>query len=169
MTRLSALGITAVCLLGFSSFALADMALPPCMVGNLNLAINNAQISHWKTSTPNQYLARGHVHGRITRLFPDHSGHAHFEVSMDGGVNDTLEAVYDLKFGSIPHPAIGMEVEACGDYITSNLATRQYPRSPDDAIIHWIHRSDNLGSHPDGFLVLDGQLYGQSLPGHPFQ
>jgi hypothetical protein len=163
MKRLLALRFT---LAAFSSLALvlpatASDAIPACIAVGRDLGVNNAQVSGWKHTTRNQFLARAHVHGRLTQIYPVKNGHAHFEIQFDGASNDTLEVVYSLAFGPLPGLSLGMEVEACGDYITSNAATRAYPRSPDDAIIHWIHRNPGGMGHDSGFLVLDGRLFGQ--------
>jgi hypothetical protein len=157
MTRLKALGITLGLLFSVSAFS--DDALPRCLKGNQNVPINNAQIHKWKTTTANQFLARGHAYGRLTKVYPTKNGHAHFQIEFDD-VADTLEVVYSLDFGKLPKLAKGMEIEACGDYITSTKATSQYPPSPDGAILHWIHRSTG-GNHPSGYLAIDGRVYGQ--------
>jgi hypothetical protein len=124
------------------------------------LAINNDQVLQWKTSTPNQFLARGHIQGRIIQVYPDHSGHEHFSVEIGNASGDTIEVIYNLSFGATAPLAVGMEVEACGDYITSDAPAGPYPASPDGAILHWVHRATN-GRHDSGFLMIDGVLYGQ--------
>jgi hypothetical protein len=152
------LGLVLSCF-AFAPSARATDAFPVCLNGKKGLGINNAQVHVWKTTTPNQYLARGHVHGTISRLYPTKNRHAHFEIEFDGGVDDTLEVVYSLDFGKLPRLALGMEIEACGDYITSSQATSQYPPSPDGAIIHWIHKSTSR-NHASGFLAVEGRVYG---------
>ena len=147
----------------FSISAFATDALPPCMVGNKQLLINNAQVSRWKTTTKNQYVGRGHVRGRLSKIYPMKNNHAHFQIEFDGGVDDTLEVVYSLDFGKLPRLAIGMEIEACGDYITSIARTPEYPASPDGAIIHWIHASDNPKRHPHGYVAIDGRVFGGAV------
>lgn len=161
MTRFRAFGAALGLSLSFVSFAaLATELSPPCMVRDKQLNVNNAQVSKWKTTTKNQYLGRGHVTGRISRLYGEKTGHAHFQMEFDRGVDDTLEVVYSLDFGKLPKLAIGMQVEACGDYITSSKNTSRYPRSPDGAIIHWVHRSDSPAKHASGYLILDGRVFG---------
>ena len=122
---------------------------------------NNAQVLQWKTSTQNQFTSRGHVQGTIQRIFPDHSGHHHFELALGSSPGDDVEIVFNEGFGTTPPLRSGMSVEACGDYITAYAASGGYPPSPDGALIHWVHRSDNPGRHPSGFLVIDGTVYGQ--------
>jgi len=126
-----------------------------------NIPINNSQVLQWKTSTHNQFLARAHVKGVVMDVYPDHSGHNHFAIDLDSNPNDGLEVVYNISFGDIPGVNVGDMVEACGDYITSDEATSQYPASPMGAIIHWIHRNPSGQGHPSGFLIINGQLYGQ--------
>ena len=117
--------------------------VPACLDHGKVLNVMDDQVATWKSTTRNQFLARAHVTGTIHRIFPDHSGHNHFEIQMNNSAGDTLELVYNKSFGNLPSLRAGMKVEACGDYITSNHATSQYPASPDGAIMHWIH--NNLG------------------------
>lgn len=125
---------------------------PPCQdfEGNI-LPVNNAQVLYWKSNTPNQYLDRGHIYGRVGTVYPDKNGHKHFQAIIDGG---TIEIVYNDSFGS-PVIKTGDVVESCGDYITSNKATAKYPPSPDKAILHWVHRSNNPNNHPHGYLRIN--------------
>jgi hypothetical protein len=124
------------------------------------LPVNNAQVLQWKTSTPNQFLARGHVIGRIEQIYTDQSGHNHFSIQIGPNSNQMLEVIYNVEFGALPNLAIGMQVEACGDYITSNAQAGPYPPSPAGAIIHWVHYNPSGHGHDSGFLVIDGSLYG---------
>ncbi len=155
---------SAIAFLSLAPISWAD-AVPACLSKGVNLQINNAQVIQWKSSTQNQFLARAHVKGSLTRIYPDHSGHHHFEIQLDNNAQDTLEVVYNEGFGATPAVRVGDMVEACGDYITSDAPTSQYPASPDGAIIHWIHNSPNPASHPSGFLMINGVLYGQG-PGN---
>ena len=148
---------------------------PTCLdQGAKELAINNDQVANWKATTANQFLSRGHVSGTISQIFPDHSGHNHFEIQMDVKGNDTLEIIYNQSFGALPSLKKGMKVEACGDYITSNAQSGAFPPSPDGAILHWIHgTSGGHGGgafhkpalsgkqHPGGYLEIDDKVYGQ--------
>lgn len=139
--------------------AFADEPIPDCLAKGKRLGVNNAQVRKWKATTRTQFLARAHVSGRVTRLYPTRTGHAHFQMELEGG--ETLEVVYSLAFGNLPKKIpLGTDVEACGDYITSNAPTSKYPTpSPDGALIHWIHRSDSR-SHESGYLALDGRVFG---------
>jgi hypothetical protein len=134
--------------------------LPPCVdKRGEEMDFNNQQVAQWKTSTKNGYQDRGYVKGTFTRWYSDRNGHVHFQMELTG-TDTTLEVIYNTQFGEVDRNIrTGVEVIACGDYITSTKQTR-YPVSPDLAIIHWIHKSMN-GSHPSGFLMIDGQLYGQ--------
>jgi hypothetical protein len=163
MMRLTAIATAFVTALLVSSFSYAD-SLPPCLDDNGNaVTVNNAQVIQWESSTPNQFLARGNVHGPVVALYPNQTGHAHFAIQIGSDPSETLEVIYDLDFGAIPTVQLGMQVQACGDYITSNQATKYYPVSPCGAIIHWIHADPAGENHPGGFLTLNGQLYGQDL------
>ncbi len=139
--------------------------VPACLGHGQLIEVDDAQVVQWKATTPNQTLKRAHVDGTLTRLYPNHSGHAHFEIQVGPASTDTLEVVYNVSFGALPALHVGMRVEACGDYITSNAATSRYPASPDGAIIHWIHRNPSGQGHDSGFLILDGALFGTSASG----
>ncbi|MBC7693703.1 MAG: DUF3465 domain-containing protein [Methylotenera sp.] len=140
---------------------------PKCISNGQDIGINNAEVIHWKHTTKNQFLARAHVQGTVSKVFPDHSGHKHFEIKLDAGAGETLEIVYNLSFGKLPALAAGMPVEACGDYITSNAATSAYPASPDGAILHWLHgtgKGQGSGlatAHDAGYLEISDVIYGQ--------
>jgi hypothetical protein len=144
--------------LGYATLGHSDDA-PPCMSGGSAIGINNNQVIQWESSTPNQFLARGHVSGPVVQVYPDQNGHHHFAIQI--GSDSRLEVIYNEDFGSVPQMSEGMNVEACGDYITSTAQSAQYPASPDGAIIHWVHQSPNLAKHASGFLMVDGVLYGQ--------
>jgi hypothetical protein len=144
-----------------SSLALAGGPVPVCLDGKKAVPVDNAQVIQWKTSTANQFLSRGHVQGRVTRVYKNKSGHNHFEIDLGPGADDTLEIVYNISFGKLPDLKLGMEIEACGDYITSNAQTSQYPASPDGAILHWVHRNPKGKGHDSGYVVVDGVVFGQ--------
>ena len=152
-------GIWVVLFLSHLAFS-AD-TLPECLDHQVPVPINNDQVVAWKDSTANQFRARGHVTGPIMEIYPNATGHQHFEVKLGNQPEDTLEVIYNTSFGNLPILKIGMTVEACGDYITSTAQSGPYPASPVGAIIHWIHRSPNLKKHESGFLAIDGVLYGQ--------
>jgi hypothetical protein len=135
---------------------------PPCFGnGNQELPIIDGQVVQWEHTTPNQFLARAHVAGPIVQTYPDQNGHTHFEIRIGNGPDDLLEVIYNQSFGPTPEPRIGMSVEACGDYITSDAPSGPYPASPAGAIIHWIHANPSGRGHAPGYLIMDGQLCGQ--------
>lgn len=153
--------------------ALADAA-PDCLDRGTALPVMNDQVLHWKTSTQNQFQARAHVAGPVLKVYPDHSGHHHFEIQLGKDQTATLEVIFNEAFGAVPAIQPGMQVEACGDYITSTAQSGPYQASPDGAIIHWVHASPDPNRHPSGYLMLDGTLYGQDTahagpkpPRHP--
>jgi hypothetical protein len=117
----------------------------------------NDQVLKWKVSTANAFLARARIQGTVDQVFPDHSGHRHFSLKIGPQTNDHIEVIYNLSFGQLPTPTIGMTAEACGDYITSIAQTGGYPASPDGAIIHWVHRSPS--GHEPGYVILNGLKY----------
>lgn len=155
MLGFRALGVLVGLFLAFP--AVADDALPPCMDTGRSLKVINQLVAKWKTSTRNEFMSRARVTGVLSKIYGTKGDHAHFQIELDN-TNTTLEVVYNLEFGRLPRLAVGMEIEACGDYITSYRAAR-YPPSPDGALIHWIHRSNSRHEH--GYLAVDGRLFGQ--------
>ena len=145
-----------------SASALAAGNSLPCLDSRGNpLQVDNEQVLIWKRSTPNQALFRAHVQGPVIALYPNRNGHNHFKIQIGPKRTDTLEVVYSQDFGGLPAIRPGTIAEACGDYITSDEPTAQYPASPDGAIIHWIHLNPSHRGHPSGFLILNGTVFGQ--------
>jgi len=143
----------------FLSTALASNA-PECISRNQPLPVNNEQILQWKQFSKNGFKDRGHIHGTLTKIYKDKSGHRHFQVTIGDGARETIEVIYNQKFGKIPQEQmqVGSEVESCGDYITSNR-NGKYEQSPDGAIIHWVHESSN-DRHDSGYVMINGVLFG---------
>ncbi len=153
------LGLTFLFCLNASAEVLTDV-VPECQAAGQVLPVNNAQVLQWKQTTKNQFHSRGHVQGKLVQIYPDHSGHHHFEVQIGATPADSIEVIYNEAFGRLPQTQVGDSVEACGDYITSTSQSGPYPASPDGAILHWIHRSPN-GSHESGYLAINGTVCGQ--------
>lgn len=139
----------------------AGYQAPECPSYGKNLEVNNAQVLHWKRTTPSGFRERGHVQGIVINIYNDKSGHDHFSIQIGRHQEDTLEIIYNQDFGSIPQIEVGMLVEACGDFITSTQQNGPYPPSPDGAILHWVHMNPQFRGHDPGFLMLAGGLYGQ--------
>ena len=151
-------------LLAFCGLAQAEalsVAAPACLNHGQTLTMNDDQVAQWKHTSANEYHDRGHVNGTVTSLYADETGHRHFQLTMNSSTPETIEIVYDLKFGALPPLKAGDMIEACGDYITSNAPYQGYPISPDGALIHWVHRTDTA-SHDAGFLTINGQVFGQN-------
>lgn len=123
------------------------------------MSINDDQVLQWKNSEPNQFLARGYIQGTVDEVFPDLTGHHHFSVKIGPLDTDHIEVIYQLNFGMMPEPNIGDQVIACGDFINSFAQDQSGPASPDGAILHWVHR-DPAGKHDNGFVVVNGTIYG---------
>jgi hypothetical protein len=151
---------------GFLFSVAAWGAAPPCMSGGRELGLDNNQALSLKKTAPLGQTLRAHVAGQVTRVFSDHSNHAHFEIMIGNAATDTLEVVYSEDFGALPDPSIGAQVETCGDFINSNAPFKSYPASPSGAIIHWVHRSDSA-SHDSGYVMLDNVVYGNGADKHP--
>lgn len=133
-----------------------DQQLPNCQGAQ---EVDNERVQGWVESAENGFQSRGHIFGKIVEVYDDRTGHKHFAVQIGEVRDDAVEVIYNEEFGDLPELEIGMEVEACGDFIQSNEDTRRYRASPEDAILHWVHRS--TGNHPSGYVAIDGVLYGQ--------
>lgn len=138
------------------------------------LQVNNRQVLEWKQSTKNQFKDRGYVTGVLVGVIQQRPSHLHLDVFLGEtqsgtGKDSDIELIYNREFGDVNVNNLrpGMEVSACGDYITSNKDTPRYKASPLGAILHWIHKATG-GTHPSGFLMIDGQLYGAEDPS-PYQ
>jgi len=142
-------------------------SIPHCYFRGRELGLDNERVIQLKHSTRNQFKTQGHVMGKITEVYPDRSGHKHFAIELgktqDSASEEGIEVVYNEVFGALPSLKPGMQVEDCGEYITSNAPTAVYPASPKGAIIHWVHINPNQGgdAHPSGYLMIDGKLCGQ--------
>jgi len=134
---------------------------PLCMSKGQPLPLNNEQVLNWKHTSRNQFKSRGHIEGTVGKVYNDATGHRHFQIVIGSNANDTIEVIYNEKFGKIPGSALqqGAHVETCGDYITSNSKAGRYNASPDGAIIHWVHESTN-SRHDSGYVMIEGQVYG---------
>ncbi|MBU6374684.1 MAG: DUF3465 domain-containing protein, partial [Bdellovibrionales bacterium] len=127
--------------------------IPPCNARDGSaLKIDNSRALVFRNTTPNQFAERARVEGRVSRIFPGNPEHQHFEIQIGPGPQDILEVVFNLDFGR-PEVKQGDQIEACGDYITSNAPTDRYEASPSGALVHWVHENARGGSHPDGYIV----------------
>ena len=149
----------------FLTFGIAQAEQVECLSGGQSLGVNNNSVLNWKVSTNNQYRNRAHIVGTLLKQYPDKNGHDHFEIQIGAQAQQTIEVIYNEDFGTIPQVQPGAKFEACGDYITSNAQSGAYPASPDGAIVHWVHLSPELGRHDSGFLIINGELYGQNANG----
>ncbi|MBC7530950.1 MAG: hypothetical protein H7318_05170 [Oligoflexus sp.] len=130
-----------------------------CYSGRKEIGLNNEEVISWSDSTKNGYHSRGHISGTIIEVFHSSSSHKHISVQIGATEEDAVEVIYNEAFGHLPVLAAGMSIEACGDYITSTAQTGWTPASPDRGVIHWVHSSSS-NNHDSGFVILDGQLYG---------
>ena len=151
-----------------SSFSFADPNLDCLDKSNhAMVTFNNVQVAQWKTSTPSQYRDRGYVQGTIDKVFPMHTGHAHFSLALDQNPANDIEVVYNSEFGALPQLSVGQTVVACGDFINTGYSGGG--GSPDGAIIHWVHYNPGTrptdAGHPNGYLLINHQPFGFTNPG----
>ena len=150
---------------GFFLFTGLAQANLDCLDHGEKLSMNEDQVLEWKREGKNQFRGRAHVEGVVVQDYGLQGDHVHFGVMILTSTKDqgTVEVIFNTDFGVLPPIVPGRVVEVCGDYITSNAPARGYPASPDKAIIHWVHFSKRPVKHDSGYLVLDGQLYGDRI------
>jgi len=149
----------------YSAFAAEIPTLPnhlTCLDQNHEaLPYENNQVIQWKVNTPDQTLKRALIQGTITQVYPDKTGHDHFAMNIDSSPSGDIEVIYNSEFGALPNLKPGMNVVACGDYIT--VGPQAHAPSPMGAIIHWVHYNPgdrDGGAHNSGFLIINGTPYG---------
>jgi hypothetical protein len=151
----SCFGFFSLVLLSFSAAAFAD---PQCLNDQHQpLPVMNGKVLIWQRTEPSQFTQRALVQGTIVKQYPDHTGHAHFAIDLDGNGTGDLEVIYQEEFGALPNLQVGMKVTACGDYITDHNG------SPNGGIIHWVHCNPGTrdgGVHPSGFVEINGRVFG---------
>jgi len=151
----------------FGALEVQASNLPDCLKKNSRISENSAQVLEWKRSTNSGYLDRGYIRGRVVSIRPDptpKTPHLQLIVSIGPTAKDVIEVIHNLEFGPEPRAQVGSEVVACGDYITANKKNGSYAPSPAGAIVHWTHMNPKGKGHEDGFLEIDGRLYGQEAP-----
>jgi len=138
------------------------------------MPVDNERVIKLKSTTKNQYKDRAYVDGVLVGVFPSKGGHAHLDIFLGNTPNGTgqesdIEVIYNQKFGAVDTRALrpGMQVQACGDFINAFEPAGNYPASPVGAIIHWVHMAPRP-THQNGFMAIDGRLYGQTNPNDRF-
>lgn len=142
-------------------------ANPDCLDGDRRaMSPNNEQVIRWKETSRNQYKDRAYVTGKFIKTFQLRKSHFHFGIELDARrtnnnpESNQIEIIYNRSFGDIPEPKAGDKVEICGDYITANAQAGRYQPSPLGAIIHWVHLSRTPNTHSHGFVMINGEQYG---------
>ncbi|AUN99207.1 hypothetical protein C0V70_14060 [Bacteriovorax stolpii] len=129
--------------------ASASEFLPDCR--NRNGEILKTDVSQLRSIMGNRRANKPQVYvaGIISEIkSEDHSGlpHQKFFIKVDKDIE--LQIVSNLDFGRIPL-VVGKKISVCGEFLRVG-----------DGMVHWTH-FDPHGSHPDGFSIIDGQLYGE--------
>jgi hypothetical protein len=89
-----------------------------------------------------------YVTGVVIQIQPeDHSGLPHQKYVIRVNNQVTLQIVSNLDFGRVPL-TVGATLSVCGEF-----------KRVGQGMVHWTH-FDPHGSHPDGFTIVDGKLYG---------
>lgn len=88
------------------------------------------------------------VTGVVSQILPeDHAGLPHQKYTLTVNAQIKLLIVSNLDFGRVPL-VVGKTVSVCGEF-----------KKVGQGMVHWTH-FDPHGGHPDGFTIVDGQLYG---------
>jgi len=119
----------------------------------------NEKVLEWKARK--NFRDRAMASGQLARVIRIRKTHVHFEVQLAKQPSARIEIVYNRKFGDLPALQAGMQVDVCGDYITTQ-------DSSTGAIIHWVHYNPGNrdgGKHEHGYVVIDGVVYGNQDPG----
>jgi len=140
--------------LTFSTFAQSyDTNVPDCLDHQGNLL--TGKISHLeRVMKAPRNRPQVYIRGIITSILKeDHRGNPHQKFVIEVKKDLTLKIVTNLDFGRIP-TQIGQEIKVCGEYAVD--------RHNGLGLIHWTH-FDRRKHHPDGFTVINGMVYGETL------
>lgn len=137
-----------VLLFSFSTAVLAQ-SLPVCKTRNgTELTPSVTELRRY-VDTNNGKRPIVFVEGVIKEILPeDKLGRPHqkFILSVQG---IKVQVVHGMDYGRIPLRT-GVKVQVCGEFLNSQ-----------GGMIHWTH-FDPAAHHPDGFIALDGEIYGQT-------
>lgn len=137
-----------------SSFAQSyDTNLPDCLDRQGNILTGKLSeleaVMKSPTNRPQVYVS-----GVVTNILPeDHHGNPHQKFIIEIKKDLTLKIVTNLDFGRIP-VQVGAKVEVCGEYAVN--------RWNGLGLVHWTH-FDRRNHHPNGFTVIGGMVYGETL------
>ena len=138
----------------------ADGSIQPCMNQGQVLPVMNEQALQWRETQASGFKTRALISGTVDEVFPDQTGHRHFSLKVGPNPGDHIEVIYNESFGAMPLPQTGEEAQACGDYIVATQQNGGYAASPDGALVHWVHKNTDHSSHDNGYVVLNGVVYG---------
>lgn len=137
-----------VLLFSFSASVLAQ-SLPVCKTRNgTELTPSVTELKRY-IDTNNGKRPMVFVEGVIKEILPeDKLGRPHQKFIMSvRGIK--VQVVHGMDYGRIPLRT-GIQVKVCGEFLNSQ-----------GGMIHWTHY-DPGARHPDGFIALDGEVYGQT-------
>lgn len=155
----------------FSPVAFAADRLPDCTDNSFrSIPVDNQRVLHLKKSTKNQHKDRANIVGVLVGVLKERESHLHLDVfigeSRAGtGRDSDIEIIHNRAFGAPEGRQLrpGMEIAVCGEFINAFKQAGKYPASPAGAIIHWTHMAPRR-DHAEGYLAVDGRLYGQHDP-----
>lgn len=118
---------------------------------NVLTEIDNESVLNAKENLPDGTIQWAWIRGTMLRQTNPTDRHYKFAVQIGPLETDTVELVYNKRFGTLPLPAAGDIVEACGEMIVNRDGTLRYNGSPEGVLIHKLHE----GSVYNGFVRLD--------------
>lgn len=131
--------------------------MPACLNKKEKLTIDNSQAINLRDFMEQDFKTRALVDGILVSVMENRQGHIHLEIDMDRSLDtndDRLEVIYNNSYGDLPVLSPGDLIVACGDFIVDL-------HSPHRAIIHWLHKSPSRKKHDDGFLAINGTIFGK--------
>jgi hypothetical protein len=136
----------------FVSFNIFSGGFPDCKTQNGKILSGTAdevnQIMHSKANRPQMYAT-----GTVYNIQEDDTKglpHQRYNINVENGQKDIdLVIVSNLEFGKVP-VKIGDSVTVCGEFINA-----------EGGMIHWTHYQTRSGTHPNGFTIFNGVLYGE--------
>jgi hypothetical protein len=177
-------GLALASCLSLQAFA-ADA--PECLLKGQPLPVNNAEVSALKAKyykNGGYVLGRAHIKGVISKAYEEFHrvtpykmpngnielaklaryDQQYLKVIIDtlNGGKDTVTVYYNEEFGPLKEVTTkqleGKAIEVCG---VLAVPVRESLITPDNAIVHWTHENPNPHGIESGYLIIDGEVFGQ--------
>lgn len=137
--------------------ASAAAGVPTCLDKKNKLSIDNHMAINLRDFREHGFKTRALIDGLLMITMENRQGHTHLEIDLDQDfqtADDRLEVIFNNNYGELPELKAGDHIIACGDFIVD-------ANSPHKAVIHWLHKSPNIKKHDDGYLSINGIVFGK--------